>query len=158
MTRKVAVLALFLLACSTGTEGAVSFRWRIVDQCTGNVIDIAQHTDHTTGACSCTAGSGDCPTYSWIVHTIRLVVSADQHFDFPCKQREATTAFQIKEGEYPLSIEALQPGDDAGPDCQEAITPPPLVRSVINAQITNLDVIQIGVFDRTTCGQQVTCL
>jgi len=144
MTRQLTVLALFLFGCSTGTEGAVSFRWRIVDRCTGESFDPGNHIDP--------AGTGACVDTGWRVDTLQLVALDSSSNDacttsvcvFPCKQREATTAFEIPAGTYAFSIAATL-GTDGGTSVCPSATPPPLVRSVKDAEITNLDVIQIEV-------------
>jgi hypothetical protein len=158
MTRNVAAFALLLFGCSTGTEGAVSFRWRILDQCTGESFDPANNADSMTGACT---HSNDNNT-GWRVDSVQLGALNHDHVDactpslcvFPCKQREATTAFEIPAGIYSLSVAATLTTDGGTSVCL-ASTPPPLVRSVNSAEITNLDVIQIDVF--TGCAAPAGC-
>jgi hypothetical protein len=145
MTRKVALLALLCFGCSNGSQGAVSFRWRILNQCTGETFDPANNADIATGACV---------SPGWRVDIVRLYaqrldISANQlSFDFSCDGREGTTPFQIPAGEYSLSVAGLRPGGPGIQECTEATTPPPVVRSVKDAEITNIDVIQLNV---STC-------
>jgi len=145
MTRTLALLALVCMGCSNGSQGAVSFRWRILDQCTGETFDPAEHADVATGACVDQGWRIDVVR----LHAQRLDAAADPlQFDFSCDGREGTTPFQIPAGEYSLSVAGLRPGSASIQECIEAITPPPVVRSVKDAEITNIDVIQLNV---STC-------
>lgn len=161
MTRRLPLAALLLCAlqigCSDGNQGAVSVRWRITDLSTGVTYDPLDRADpNGSGACLCTAGdraAGCAQSYGWIVHNVRLEVAdpvtnvplalPDSEVLFLCKSREATTPFRIPAGTWALSLRAYNPADLAAGD--EGSTPPPVVREVRQAAITNLDVIQIAV-------------
>ncbi len=149
--------------CSDGTDGAISVRWHVVDLTTGANYDphlttfpSSARTDgggpFTPGSCGCLPDGvpGGCPgSTGWEIDQVLLRVvdpstgAAIDTFEYPCNQREATTPFSIPAGRFALSLEAL---DDAG-DGQIAtgVTPAPTVRTIIENEIVNLDVVEIGV-------------
>ncbi len=147
------VLALLsCAACSDGNLGAVSVRWRIVDLTNGSNYDPKQY-GAADDSCMCGGNGPSCPGEpDWRVQRVRLQIVDELSgqapaidptlLEFACDTREATTPFRVPAGRYALSLQAFnffEPGGPAGD------TPPPLVRSIIDAEIVNLDVIEIGV-------------
>jgi len=153
--------------CSNGNQGAVSVRWRIIDRSSGVSYDPRYAgSDTTNGACFLcgTAGQRVCPDPAeqvWWVDKVELQVvdtATNQPIaiaPFNCTDRERTTAFTIPDGRYQLSLRAyrLTEGarDGGAIDCDpkdcacEWATPPPVIRDIKSAEITNLDVIEVGV-------------
>lgn len=162
MTRRLSGGALALLAlaalgsgCADGDLGAVSVRWRLTDLSTGVSYDpMDRAAPDGSGACACAPGdvAAGCGTAGWRVDRVRLEVTDpvsgapvpidDRYVLFPCRQREATTPFQIPPGTWALSLRAYDP---ANPARDQGSTPAPAVREVRKAAITTLDVIQIAV-------------
>jgi hypothetical protein len=136
--------AIFLGACSDGNLGAVSVRWRIVDLESSVGYD-PRSQGQTDGSC---AG----PQQEWVVNHIRLTVTdpagGELAIDpptavlFSCRQREATTSFKIPLGRFAFD---LCPFSTDPAVCDEGVTPAPTIRTVRQAEIINLDVIEIGV-------------
>jgi hypothetical protein len=151
--RIFATLALLAFAaCSDGNSGAVSVRWRIVDLTNGSNYDPKQY-GAADGSCMCGGNGPTCPGEpDWRVQRVRLQIVDEANglaapidpalLEFACDTREATTPFLVPAGRYALSLEAFNFFD---PDSPAGVTPPPLVRSIIDAEIVNLDVIEIGV-------------
>jgi hypothetical protein len=150
--------ALVLLAsaagCSDGDLGSATVRWRIVDLLTGVQFD-PKAQGQPDGSC---VGPGAIDEVTgntvpaWVVNHVRLTLTdpvsgAPVPVDpgvvvFDCRQREATTAFQLPLGSFAFN---LCPFSTDPTVCDEGVTPPPAVRTVVAAQIINLDVIEIGV-------------
>jgi hypothetical protein len=163
MTRRHLVGALLVWAwalagCSNGNQGAVSVRWRIVDQSSGVSHDPRTLGNNKSGACFlCIGGEGvrDCPdpaTQEWWVDQVELTIvdtATNQQVPiepFPCKDRERTTPFTIPQGRYALSLRAdrLTTPAYCEKDCsRQWPTPPPAIRDIKPAEITNLDVIEV---------------
>jgi hypothetical protein len=148
------VLGGLLPGCSNGDLGAVSVRWRIVDLMTSVGFDPKAQAQ-SDGSCAgplAPVPDGTAPTPEWVVHHVRLKVTEpvtnvpiDINPDvvvFSCAQREATTSFQIPLGRFALD---LCPFDVDPNVCDEGVTPAPEIRTVKQAEIINLDVIEIGV-------------
>lgn len=144
------------VGCDVGDKGAVTVRWRIVDNSTGTDYDPRDHSQGN--ACACTAGEGGgCePDFSWIVHDVRIVVGdpttgieiggiPESDIVFPCRDREATTRFDIPTGgPWAFSLRAYNASLGTG-SAVEGTTPLPTLRQVRKAEIVNLDVIEIAV-------------
>jgi hypothetical protein len=138
------VLLLVVLAgCSDGDLGAVSVRWRIVDQETSIGYDPNDLPNQ---------GDGSCLGPDWVVHNVRIQINEPDTGEpvpvdmnvvvFGCHQREATTTFNIPLGRFAFDLCPF------GADpliCNEGVTPAPLIRIIKQAEIINLDVIEIGV-------------
>jgi hypothetical protein len=174
--RACVIIALGLAACSDGSLGAISVRWRVVDLTTGAAYDPRQQfgTQPPGGECYCPPASapGGCAgSLGWRIDRVRVRIAdpftdatvtgaegpldADPAFVFNCQVREATTPFRVPPSPpdrgWAISLETfnLVPAAvDGGVGLTEeaaGVTPPPVVRTVRTAEITNLDVIQIGV-------------
>ena len=160
--------ALACAGCSDGTDGAISVRWRIVDLTTGANYDPrlqvfpagaldAAGVPFPPGSCGCLADGtpGGCAGSGpgWEIDLVRLlivdpedptVVPIDpEKAKFLCNQREATTPFQIKPGRYALSLASFTVA--GGVETRTGATPAPTVRTIKQAEIVNLDVVEIGV-------------
>ena len=150
----VLLSGLLLAACSSDKLGAVSFRWRLVDKSSGT-LTTARDYAQPDGSCLCTKGQRDCPTScGWRVTKVRLHASslvggvpmpidlAEQDVEFPCSVGEATTAFRIPAGTLALSIDGYDP---APPHMIQATGPAPQVRTIVPAQVVNLDIVELAV-------------
>jgi hypothetical protein len=135
-----------LAGCSEGDLGAVSVRWRIVDLQTSIGYDPKSLPD---------VGNGSCPGPGWVVDNVRIQVKDPitgapvpvqmKFVIFTCRQREATTSFNIPLGRFAFDLCAFSSDPQI---CDEGVTPAPLIRTVKQAEIINLDVIEIGVRPR----------
>jgi hypothetical protein len=136
---------IFLCGCADGDMGAVSVRWRIVD-----LQSFVGYDPRTQGL-----SDGSCagPNGEWVVNKLRLTVadpdsgapvdiSPPYSVIFTCRQREATTSFQIPLGRWAFNLCAFSMDPEV---CDEGVTPAPTIRIVRKAEIINLDVIEIGV-------------
>jgi hypothetical protein len=146
------VAALALAGCSDGSAGAVSVRWRIVDLSNGSNYD-PKAFGAADGSCMCGGSGASCPGEpDWRVQRVRLKLVDEATgappavdpalLDFACDVREATTPFRVPAGRYALSLEAF---NYFSPDAPAGVTPAPLERTIKDAEIVNLDVIEIGV-------------
>src|SRR5262249_46872257 len=136
----------------------------IVDLTTGQDYDPTEVADPTDGkACSLTGTS--CAD-SWTVHRVRLVIAdpttgmemlpaGDTRVEFACRQREATTPFELTPGTFLMSLRGFDPCRAAPND--EGVTPAPTVRTIKKAEVVNLDVIEIGVRPLPRGGQVPAC-
>jgi hypothetical protein len=134
------IVAALLCAGCQGDLGAVSVRWHVFDLSTGNSWD-PRGVGQPDGSCQVTGA------VTWTILRVHLVLAdptdgrprAGSFGDFPCKQREATTSFDLPLGTFALSLAAVP-----GPDTQ-VVTPAPAIRTIKRAEVVNLDVIELGV-------------
>ncbi len=136
---RLALLACLGAGCAPGDGGAVVVRWKLIDAAAGQLATGCAIQDDSEANCS-----------KWIdvvVDHVRLRIEnlVDGH-EPPCAtcvracdSLEATTEFEIPEGRYRFSLEALSCGVRVGN------SPPPIERTVFVGQITNLDVIGISI-------------
>lgn len=145
-----------LLSACQDSDGAVSFRWRIVDKSTGLAYDPRERAllDETApGSCICAGQNtgAQCPPSGWRIDRIRLRVldtttGAAQPLDdadvsFVCRQREATTSFRVPIGTWGFTLEGYDPTTGMVQSSSAAA----IVRRVKRAEIVNLDIIEMGV-------------
>ena len=148
------VLALFALAAGCrGPGGAVSVRWRIVDLSTGESFDPSGSEASTDDGSCCRqphpAGLCEFGT-EWEVRTVNitlqdpttgaLVLTGDP---FKCSQREKTTRFDLPTGTYAIGLDAAVFDGHGAP--QPVFLPPPDVRTIVRAEVVNLQIIEVGV-------------
>ena len=131
-----------LAACSADDGGAVVARWRLIDAPTGVLETGCRDSDPAE-------------RINVTVDHVRLrVLPADPALPepacptctAPCGELEATTAFEIPEGRYLFRLEALACGATVGD------SPPPVERTVVRGEITNLSVIGISIAPMTISG------
>jgi hypothetical protein len=145
--------ALLQVGCEDGAGGAVSVRWRISVQQTGQALDPRDVSDGNGVCCERQGRTGCNGQPGWQVEKIALVVAdattgvplleleGDERLIFPCGARERTTPFILPIGSFALSLRAFAPE----PSLQQAHTPEPTVRVVKKGEIVNLDVIEVQV-------------
>ncbi len=158
-TWRIAAVLILLAACSQGQKGAVSVRWRIIDKTSGAVSDPRDYADPVVaGGCRCVGGQGpNCQnSCGWAIARVRLHISRitemgleelmpreidTSALEFPCRQEEATTTSIIPAGQLFFSLE----GDDGStPPAIQAYGPPGVLRNVVEAQVVNLDVVELA--------------
>ena len=142
------------LGCQ-GSGGAVSVRWRIVDQSTGDSFDPSD-VKASDGACCIFRDSktGLClPSNTWEIESVSVNL-ADATTGaavptglppFECSLREKTTAFVLPPGTFAISLGATNVVGDGMNVMAPTALPPPSVRTIIRGEVVNLDVIEIGV-------------
>lgn len=151
----ISILCSLLSACQD-SDGAVNFRWRIVDKETGLAYDPRDRAllnESAPGSCICAAENtgAQCPAAGWRIDRIRLRVLSttdgaaqpldDADVSFTCRQREATTSFRVPIGIWAFRLEGYDPASGALQSSSAAA----IVRQVKRAEIVNLDIIEMGV-------------
>jgi len=144
-------------ACSKGSLGAVSFRWRLVDKSSGALASARDYPDPDgSGGCRCVRGQRDCATScGWAVSRVRLRAASlvdgvptpldldAASTQFACSVGEATTAFKIPPGTLALTIDGFVATDSG--DVIQATGPSPIVRTIVANQVVNLDIVELAV-------------
>lgn len=109
---------------------------------------------------ACEPVNGAAVEVSWVVHTpggfaiedcacaeppisnIRLLLTPQEgtesprSYTFACKRQRGATPFEVPEGSYELSIQAL---DASGQVAGAAVTPPPFLRKLVWGQPASMD-------------------
>lgn len=131
----------------------MSVRWRIVERETGDLHDPRDVSDHSGECCANGAGGGLCVDQAgWHVTRV-LLVFTDPATGAPltnppvglsaaCSARELTTPFEVPAGLYAIALRAFDP---TAPTVIQAQSPSPELRSVRDAEIVNLDVVELSV-------------
>jgi hypothetical protein len=143
--------------------GAVVVRWRVVDVPSGQLFLRGQCCcDPAMSSAFCSANSGNsCPTSpAWKISDVVLLVtpkgsgasvsgsSSPCVIRTPCVDAELITNFCLAQGVYDLQLGAeLFHEVDGGAVCAPGMPelPPAVQRQVLTGQITNLDVVVLGV-------------
>lgn len=148
MARALLALVLLASACTGGDRGAVVVRWRITDSTTGSPASGGCGTacagkSYNSSFCCASIGGHDV-----IIDGVELVaiplgsdggaaVADCKSCRFACNPPESTTQFELRPGDYLLSLRALRCGAVVGD------TPPGVIHTVRAGEITNLNAIQI---------------
>jgi hypothetical protein len=162
VARRAPALALLVAAsalasgCIGGKGGAIVVRWRLVDQATAQQFtscDVSTPSDGTNIRVSIDrmrllvqpfVDDGDLGAYA-----LPDLLACTSCEDFPCSPPEHTTSFEIPEGTYRISLQALA----AGCGTPVGLSAPAVVRAVRPGEVTNLDAIEIALPPGTTsCG------
>ena len=148
------VLALAMLAAGCqGPGGAVSVRWRIVDLSTGESFDPSGNEAATDDGSCCRPPhpAGQCDfSAEWVVRNVsitlrdpttgELVLAGES---FKCSQREKTTKFVLPTGTFAIGLDAAVVDGHGMP--VPVFLPPPEVRTIVRAEVVNLQIIEVGV-------------
>jgi hypothetical protein len=154
-------LALLAVAGCQGDGGAVTVRWRIVDQSTGSSFDPGD-VKAANGACACACIDATCVTHgsthgrcvsSWRIDSVSVELAnavsgapvITNPPSFACSDRERTTAFELPPGTFAISLAAHSDSSDGLATPTRIALPPPSVRTIVKGEVVNLDVIAIGV-------------
>jgi hypothetical protein len=122
---------LALLGCVDVSGGAVQARWALrIKSCPSNNCTCMDAQVAQMEIVMIPTGGGADPCA--VDHRCRFVCSE--------QKGEGITKFVIPEGEYAISLQAIDPsGKVLGPEDRVSV-PAPVVRSVFNGQLTDLNV------------------
>jgi len=151
----LAILSVALTGCSKGSFGAVSFRWRLVDKASGQLVSARDYPDPSgSGGCRCFRGQVGCvASCGWAVGRVRLhasqlvdgvptPIALDQATtEFACSVGEATTPFRLPAGTLTLSVDGYDPDSDV----IQATGPSPIIRTIVPTQVVNLDIVELAI-------------
>jgi hypothetical protein len=148
------VLALLTLAAGCqGPGGAVSVRWRVVDLSTSESFDPSGSEAATNDGSCCRQPhpAGLCDfSAEWVVRDVsitlrdpttgELVLAGEP---FKCSTREKTTRFVLPTGTFAIGLDAAVFDGHGAP--VPVYLPPPEVRTIVRAEVVNLQIIEVGV-------------
>jgi hypothetical protein len=148
------VLALFALAAGCqGSGGAVSVRWRVVDLSTGESFDPSGSEAATDdGSCCRLPHPGGLCDFAaeWVVRNVSIALRDPSTGElvlvgepFRCSQREKTTRFVLPTGTFAIGLDAAVFDGHGAP--RPVYLPPPEVRTIVRAEVVNLQIIEVGV-------------
>jgi hypothetical protein len=160
----MAFVALALAGCQ-GNGGAVSVRWRIVDQSTGEQYDPGDYKANDGSCCACVGSDGKCETKydptthvpdcanPWQIENVSVTLAnantgapiPDGLSAFPCSIREKTTPFVLPPGTFAISLAVTNDVGDGMNVPAPVAVPPPSIRTIVAGDVVNLDVIEIAV-------------
>jgi hypothetical protein len=136
-----------------GPGGAVSVRWRILDISVGETFDPSGTESATKDGSCCRLPhpKGECAfDAEWVVRDVSITLRdpttgelALASEPFKCTTREKTTAFVLPPGTYAIGLDATVVDGHGMPE--PVFLPPPEVRSIVRAEVVNLQIIEIGV-------------
>jgi hypothetical protein len=156
LVARIALLgAIALGAGCQGSGGAVSVRWRIVDLSTGESFDPSgTETATSDGSCCRLPHDGVGGTCSfdaeWVVRDVSITLRDPTTGDpvltsgpFRCSTREKTTPFTLPTGTFAIGLTATVVNGHN----QDVpfFMPPPDVRTIVRAEVVNLQIIEVGV-------------
>ncbi|MSP59759.1 MAG: hypothetical protein EXR72_05345 [Myxococcales bacterium] len=122
-------------ASAGGKCGAALVRWKLFDAATGLASSGCRVEDRAAGT------KADVDIVA--LHAVEVASGSDSFplgYEFACPLLEGTTRFELPQGTYRFSIEARACGKTPVGDA-----PPPVTRTVLHGEITNLSVIGIQI-------------
>ncbi|MDB4967217.1 MAG: hypothetical protein JWN44_2906 [Myxococcales bacterium] len=136
-----------------GSGGAVSVRWRVVDLSTGESFDPSGSEASTRdGSCCRLPHPGGLCDFSteWVVRTVSITLSDPitgelvlTNEPFACSKREKTSRFDLPTGTFAVGLTATVVDGHGMP--VPVFLPPPEIRTIVRADVVNLQIIEVGV-------------